>query len=141
MSVITPEVKSHGMKFAKEQLLKHGWTQGKGLGQKENGITQVLRIRLKHDTHGLGHDPAKEFTNYWWNELFNKTAASLVVETRQYGVQTKHLSKKTTHHNHPKPNLLYQKFLKMATLTSGGEKPDKDLESCSDGNNQGPPKM
>ena len=141
MSVITPEVKSHGMKFAKEQLLKHGWTQGKGLGQKENGITQVLRIRLKQDTHGLGHDPAKEFTNYWWNELFNKTAASLVVETRQYGVQTKHLSKKTTHHNHPKPNLLYQKFLKMATLTSGGEKPDKDLESCSDGNNQGPPKM
>ncbi|KAM5294757.1 G patch domain-containing protein 4 isoform 2-T2 [Glossophaga mutica] len=109
MSVITPEVKSHGMKFAEEQLLKHGWTQGKGLGRKENGITQALRIRLKQDTHGVGHDPSKEFTNHWWNELFNKTAANLVVETRQ-----------------------------MATLTSGGEKPDKDLESCSDDNNQGP---
>ncbi|XP_071075839.1 G patch domain-containing protein 4 isoform X2 [Desmodus rotundus] len=109
MSVITPEVKSRGMKFAEEQLLKQGWTQGKGLGRKENGITQALRVRLKQDTYGVGHDPSKEFTNHWWNELFNKTAANLVVETRQ-----------------------------MATLTSGGEKPDKDLESCSDGNNQGP---
>ncbi|XP_045673027.1 G patch domain-containing protein 4 [Phyllostomus hastatus] len=138
MSVITPEVKSRGMKFAEEQLLKHGWTQGKGLGRKENGITQALRVKLKQDTHGVGHDPSKEFTNHWWNELFNKTAANLVVETRQDGVQIKHLSKKTTRHNHPKPNLLYQKFVKMATLTSGGEKPDKDLESCSDDNNQGP---
>ena len=31
----------------------------------------------------VGHDPAKEFTNHWWNDLFNKTAANLVVETRQ----------------------------------------------------------
>nr|KAF6413258.1 G-patch domain containing 4 [Molossus molossus] len=140
---VTPEVKSHGMKFAEEQLLKHGWTPGKGLGRKENGITQALRVTLKQDTHGVGHDPAKDFTNHWWNELFNKTAASLVVETRQDGVQIRRLSKETTRHNHPKPNLLYQKFVKTATLTSGGEKPDKDLESCSDDDNQGsqPPKI
>ncbi|KAF5920162.1 hypothetical protein HPG69_006433 [Diceros bicornis minor] len=106
---VTPEVKCRGMKFAEEQLLKHGWTQGKGLGRKENGITQALRVTLKQDTHGVGHDPAKEFTNHWWNELFNRTAASLVVETKE-----------------------------TATLTSGGEKPEKDLESCSDDDNQGP---
>ncbi|KAL0590636.1 G patch domain-containing protein 4, partial [Plecturocebus cupreus] len=134
---VTPEVKSRGMKFAEEQLLKHGWTQGKGLGRKENGITQALRVTLKQDTHGVGHDPAKEFTNHWWSELFNKTAANLVVETGQDGVQIRSLSKETTRNNHPKPNLLYQKFVKMATLTSGGEKPHKDLESCSD-DNQGP---
>lgn len=135
---VTPEVKSRGMKFAEEQLLKHGWTQGKGLGRKENGITQALRVTLKQDTHGVGHDPAKEFTNHWWNELFNKTAANLVVETGQDEVQIRSLSKETTRYNHPKPNLLYQKFVKMATLTSGGEKPHKDLESCSDDDNQGP---
>lgn len=140
---VTPEVKSRGMKFAEEQLLKHGWTQGKGLGRKENGITQALRVTLKQDTHGVGHDPAKEFTNHWWNELFNKTAANLVVETGQDGVQIRSLSKETTRYNHPKPNLLYQKFVKMATLTSSGEKPHKDLENCSDDDNQGPksPKM
>uniref|UniRef100_A0A9L0KGP1 G patch domain-containing protein 4 n=2 Tax=Equus asinus TaxID=9793 RepID=A0A9L0KGP1_EQUAS len=135
---VTPEVKSRGMKFAEEQLLKHGWTQGKGLGRKENGITQALRVTLKQDNHGVGHDPAKEFTNHWWNELFNRTAASLVVETREDGVQIRRLSKETTHRNHPKPNLLYQKFVKTATLTSGGEKPDKDSESCSDDDNRGP---
>ncbi|XP_010952190.2 G patch domain-containing protein 4 [Camelus bactrianus] len=135
---VTPEVKSRGMKFAEEQLLKHGWTQGKGLGRKENGITQALRVTLKQDTYGVGHDPAKEFTNHWWNELFNKTAASLVVETRQDGVQIRRLSKETTHRNHPKPNMLYQKFVKTATLTSSGEKPDKDLESCSDDDSQVP---
>ncbi|VTJ69267.1 Hypothetical predicted protein, partial [Marmota monax] len=55
----------------------------KGLGRKENGITQAIKVTLKQDTHGVGHDPAKEFTNHWWNELFNKTAANLVVETGQ----------------------------------------------------------
>lgn len=135
---VTTEVKSRGMKFAEEQLLKHGWTQGKGLGRKENGITQALRVTLKQDMHGVGHDPAKEFTNHWWSELFNQTAASLVVETRQDGVQIQRLSKESTPRSQPKPNLLYQKFVKKATLTSGGEKPDKDLESCSDDDNQGP---
>ncbi|XP_027776662.2 G patch domain-containing protein 4 [Marmota flaviventris] len=134
---ITPEVKSRGMKFAEEQLLKHGWTQGKGLGRKENGITQAIKVTLKQDTHGVGHDPAKEFTNHWWNELFNKTAANLVVETGQDGVQIRRLSKETTH-NRPKPNMLYQKFMKTATLTSGGEKPDRNLESSSDDDSQGP---
>lgn len=135
---VTPEVKSRGMKFAEEQLLKHGWTQGKGLGRREDGITQALRVTLKQDTHGVGHDPAKEFTDHWWSELFNKTAAGLVVETGQDGVRLRRLSKETTCRNHPKPNMLYQKFVKTATLTSGGEKPDKDLESHSDDDNQGP---
>ncbi|KAM8791733.1 G patch domain-containing protein 4-like [Rhynchonycteris naso] len=135
---VTLEVKSRGMKFAEEQLLKYGWTQVKGLGWKENGITQAHKRMLKQDTHGVEHDPDKEFTNHWWNELFNKTAASLVVETKKDGVQIRHLSKKTIHHNHHKPNLLSQKFVKMATMTSGEEKPDRNLESCSDDNHQRP---
>ncbi|XP_027946073.1 G patch domain-containing protein 4 [Eumetopias jubatus] len=140
---ITPEVKSRGMKFAEEQLRKHGWTQGKGLGRKENGITQALKVTLKQDTHGVGHDPAREFTDHWWNELFNKAAASLVVEAGQDGVRLRHLSKETTGRNHPKPNMLYQKFVKAATLTSGGEKPDKDWESHSEDDSRGrkPPKI
>lgn len=62
---VTPEVKSRGMKFAEEQLLKHSWTQGKGLGWKENGITQALKVTLKQDTHVVGHALAKEFPNQW----------------------------------------------------------------------------
>ncbi|XP_077620200.1 G patch domain-containing protein 4 [Crocuta crocuta] len=135
---VTPEIKSRGMKFAEEQLLKHGWTQGKGLGRKENGITQALRVTLKQDTHGVGHDPAKEFTDHWWAELFNKTASSLVVETGQDGVRIRRLSKETPRHDGPKPSLLYRKFVKTATLTSSGEQPNEDLERRSGGDSQGP---
>ncbi|ELW64070.1 G patch domain-containing protein 4 [Tupaia chinensis] len=82
---VTMEVKSHGMKFARSS---RSTTDGlKGLGWKENGITQVLGVTLKQDTHGVGHDPTEEFTNHWRNELFNKTAANLVVKTGQDGVQ------------------------------------------------------
>ncbi|XP_040608442.1 G patch domain-containing protein 4 isoform X2 [Mesocricetus auratus] len=109
---VTPEVKSRGMKFAEEQLLKHGWTQGKGLGRRENGITQALKVTLKQDTHGVGHDPAKEFTDHWWSDLFNKTAASLVVDTG-----------------------------KTATLTSGEEKPDRESGSDDDNHEPKPPKI
>lgn len=135
---VTPEVKSRGMKFAEEQLLKHGWTQGKGLGRRENGITQALKVTLKQDNHGVGHDPAKEFTDHWWSDLFNKTAASLVVDSGKDGVQIRRLSKETTQRSHPKPSLLYQKFVKTATLTSGEEKPDRDLGNCSDVDNHEP---
>lgn len=136
------EVKSRGMKFAEEQLLKHGWTQGKGLGRKENGITQALRVTLKQDTHGVGHDPAKEFTDHWWSDLFNRTAASLVVEAKQDGVQIRRVSKETPRQNPPKPNMLYQKFVKMATLTSSGEKPAQDPAHCSeDSPGPEPPKI
>lgn len=140
---VTPGVKSRGMKFAEEQLLKHGWTQGKGLGRRENGITQALKVTLKQDTHGVGHDPAKEFTDHWWSDLFNKTAASLVVDSGKDGVQIRRLSKETAQRSHPKPSLLYQKFVKTATLTSGEEKPDRDLGSCSDVDNHEsrPPKI
>lgn len=137
---VTPKVKSRGMKFAEEQLLKHGWTEGKGLGRNENGITQALKVTLKQDTHGVGHDPAKEFTNHWWSDLFNKTAASLVVDTGKDGVQIRRLSTETTQRNHPKPNLLYQKFVKTATLTSGEEKPDR-ASSSDDSHEPLPPKI
>lgn len=138
---VTPTVKSRGMKFAEEQLLKHGWTQGKGLGRNENGITQALKVTLKQDTHGVGHDPAKEFTNHWWSDLFNKTAASLVVDTGKDGVQIRRLSTETTQRDHPKPNLLYQKFVKTATLTSGEEKPDRASSSDDDSREPMPPKI
>lgn len=38
----------------------------------------------------------------------------------QDGVQIRRLSKGTTHRNHPKPNLLYQKFVKV--LEAAGER-------------------
>uniref|UniRef100_A0A7N4NPF6 G patch domain-containing protein 4 n=1 Tax=Sarcophilus harrisii TaxID=9305 RepID=A0A7N4NPF6_SARHA len=115
---VTSEKKGRGMKFAEEQLLRHGWSQGKGLGKKEDGIAQAIKVKLKQDNAGVGHDPSKEFTDHWWSQLFNKTAASLVVETgkvlgRRYGGREECREKGGMTFAHPSPGsvLLLSLFL------------------------------
>ncbi|XP_072503360.1 G patch domain-containing protein 4 isoform X2 [Notamacropus eugenii] len=132
---VTSGTKSRGMKFAEEQLQKHGWIQGKGLGKKEDGIAQAIKVKLKQDNAGVGHDPSKEFTDHWWSQLFNKTAASLVVETGKDGVKMKTQAKDTSKQKRSrcsKSSLLYGHFIKSATLTSGGEKAEKQSEQSSE---------
>uniref|UniRef100_G3UFZ4 G patch domain-containing protein 4 n=1 Tax=Loxodonta africana TaxID=9785 RepID=G3UFZ4_LOXAF len=131
---VTPEVKSRGMKFAEEQLLKHGWTQGKGLGRKENGITQAIRVTLKQDTHGVrlggrvtgtGGWPAGGHLYYW---------GDLMTQSPPLRVRVQPLPRFRAA---PSPSSCLRPA-QTATLTSSGEKPDKDLENYSDDDNQGP---
>ncbi|XP_043858922.1 G patch domain-containing protein 4 [Dromiciops gliroides] len=132
---VTSGTKGRGMQFAEEQLHKHGWIQGKGLGKKEDGIVQAIKVKLKQDNAGVGHDPSKEFTDHWWSQLFNKTAASLVVETGKDGVKMKTQAKDTSKQKRTgssKSSLLYGHFIKSATLTSGGEKAEKQSEQNSE---------
>uniref|UniRef100_A0A6I8P2E2 G patch domain-containing protein 4 n=1 Tax=Ornithorhynchus anatinus TaxID=9258 RepID=A0A6I8P2E2_ORNAN len=74
---------SRGLNFAEQQLQRHGWTPGKGLGRREDGIAKAIKVKMKQDNAGVGHDPAEQFTNHWWSHLFNRTAAKIVVETGQ----------------------------------------------------------
>ncbi|XP_007482140.1 G patch domain-containing protein 4 [Monodelphis domestica] len=140
----TSGTKSRGMKFAEEQLQRHGWSQGKGLGKKEDGIAQAIKVKLKQDNAGVGHDPSKEFTNHWWSQLFNKTAASLVVETGKDGVKMKTQAKDTSKQKRSsgsKSSLLYGHFIKSATLTSGGEQAEKLSEQSSEDETPPPAKI
>ena len=52
---------------------------GSGLGKTNQGISEAIRPHLKFDTTGMGHDPAKEFTNNWWDDAFNKAAGNIQV--------------------------------------------------------------
>jgi len=52
---------------------------GSGLGKTNQGIAEAIRPHLKFDTTGMGHDPAKEFTNHWWDDAFNKAAGNIQV--------------------------------------------------------------
>ncbi|CAG4949856.1 unnamed protein product [Parnassius apollo] len=70
------------MDFARKQLEKYGWTAGKGLGKYENGISEALKPKLKRSVTGVGHDPASDFTEHWWNDLYNKAAGNLEVEEK-----------------------------------------------------------
>ncbi|XP_034954275.2 G patch domain-containing protein 4 [Zootoca vivipara] len=130
MNDTAQENKSKGLKFAEKQLKKHGWKKGKGLGKRENGISEAIKVKVKCDSAGVGHNPAEQFTFHWWDHLFNSSAANIAVETGQDGVKVKKVSEqdgvitnKKPRKAHGEKNLVYGRFVKAATLTSGGEEP------------------
>ncbi|XP_026544793.1 G patch domain-containing protein 4 [Notechis scutatus] len=120
---------SKGLEFAKKQLKKHGWKKGKGLGKQENGIAEALKVKMKCNTAGVGHDSAEEFTYHWWDHLFNSSAANITVEAEQDGVQVRKISEREGPVPRTKPcrvqegDMLYGRFVKAATLISGTEEP------------------
>ena len=65
--------------FAKKQMSRYGWTEGKGLGKDEHGMRHAIKVSVKNNNHGLGLDPHDEF--HWWDHVFNKVASSIKVET------------------------------------------------------------
>ncbi|KAK9506535.1 hypothetical protein O3M35_008455 [Rhynocoris fuscipes] len=47
-------------KFGQKMLEKMGWTPGKGLGVNEQGMVDILRVKIKNDFKGLGCDKKVE---------------------------------------------------------------------------------
>ncbi|MBN3294995.1 GPTC4 protein, partial [Amia calva] len=134
------EGKSRGLRFAEQQMLRHGWEQGKGLGKREDGISEAIKVKVKCDKAGVGHNQADEFTFHWWDHVFNEASASLAVEAGEDGVQ---MQKVTTKAEGPVSNKrprkadlakakLYGRFIKSATLLSGGEQPEEKTHSSAD---------
>ncbi|NXY26098.1 GPTC4 protein, partial [Atrichornis clamosus] len=101
---------------------------GQGLGRREDGIAEAIRVKMKCDTAGVGHDAAEAFTFHWWDHVFNKAAANIAVEAGQDGISVKALSEQEVSISNKKPrkasksgSLLYGHFVKSATLTACGE--------------------
>lgn len=128
------EGKSRGLTFAEKQLLCHGWEHGKGLGRAENGISEAIKVKVKSDKAGVGHNEGDQFTFHWWDHVFNKASSSLQVETDQNGVQLKKnldtdetggmVSNKKPLKASLAKDKLYGCFVKSATLLSGQEHPE-----------------
>ncbi|KAK4316997.1 hypothetical protein Pmani_011898 [Petrolisthes manimaculis] len=72
-----------GMDFARRMMEKCGWSEGKGLGRDEGGITEAIRPKLKFDTAGLNYNKADEFNFHWWDHVFNKAAHNITVHKNQ----------------------------------------------------------
>ncbi|XP_054148712.1 G patch domain-containing protein 4 [Melozone crissalis] len=122
------EPPGRGMLFAETQLRRHGWRRGQGLGRREDGIAEAIRVKVKCDTAGVGHDAAEPFTFHWWDHVFNKAAANIAVQAGQDGISVKALSEQGGSISNKKPrkagssgSLLYGRFVKSATLTACGE--------------------
>ncbi|XP_025902444.1 G patch domain-containing protein 4 [Nothoprocta perdicaria] len=123
-----PAPQGRGMRFAERQLLRHGWQRGRGLGKREDGIAEAIRVRVKCDTAGLGHDAAEPFSFHWWDHVFNASAANIAVEAAQGDVSVRRLQERDAGLSTRRPRragagagLLYGRFVKVATLTARGE--------------------
>ncbi|XP_053906741.1 G patch domain-containing protein 4 isoform X2 [Cuculus canorus] len=126
------EPPGRGMRFAERQLERHGWRPGQGLGKREDGIAEAIRVKMKCDTAGVGHDVAEPFSFHWWDHVFNKAAANIAVEAGQDGVSVKALSEQGVRISNKKPRkadgaatMLYGRFVKSAMLTARGEESTK----------------
>ncbi len=56
---------------------------GDGLGRDKHGITKPLKANYKFDNAGLGHNPADDLNNHWWENVYNKAATNLNVQTNE----------------------------------------------------------
>ncbi|RMX60062.1 hypothetical protein pdam_00004517 [Pocillopora damicornis] len=104
--------------FARKQLEKHGWAEGKGLGKEESGISKAIKVNIKTDTAGVGYDAGDQFSFHWWDHVFNKTAKSIVdgVEVVKSGKESCVISSKRPSKNSNK-SLLYGRFVKASSQT------------------------
>jgi len=121
--------------FAKAQLLKYGWTEGKGLGKNENGIVDPLKPKLKFDTTGVGHDDKE---HKWWESVYDKASGNIDIDTSAKNVSvrvrdedaveisTRKLDLRKLKKKH---NLEYGSFLKTCTLDGGKVVPEENLAS------------
>ncbi|XP_078328307.1 G patch domain-containing protein 4-like isoform X2 [Crassostrea virginica] len=113
-------------KFAQKQLKKFGWTEGSGLGKNETGMKEAIKVKIKHDSHGVGHNRGDEFSFHWWDHVFNKAASSISVQTTQEGVSVttdKQLGGVSTKKawTYDNKSMLYGQFVKGATLDNNEE--------------------
>ncbi|XP_066466432.1 G patch domain-containing protein 4 [Tiliqua scincoides] len=117
------------MRFAERELRRRGWRAGKGLGKREDGIAEALKVKVKCDTAGVGHSSAEELTFHWWDHVYNSVATNINVEAGQDGAKVTKISKQSRAITNKKPrkahekNMLYGRFVKAATLTAGTEEP------------------
>lgn len=125
-------------RFAQKELKKFGWKEGSGLGKNENGMKEAIKVKIKNDSHGVGHNRGDEFTFHWWDHVFNKAASSIVVESTQEGVSVKaakesvgvSTKKARTYDNKA---MLYGQFVKGATLDNNQEvKSEGEKEDASE---------
>uniref|UniRef100_A0A8C5U210 G patch domain-containing protein 4 n=1 Tax=Malurus cyaneus samueli TaxID=2593467 RepID=A0A8C5U210_9PASS len=82
-----------------------------GLGRREDGIAEAIRVKVKCDTAGVGHDAAEPFTFHWWDHVFNKAAANIAVEAGQQGGG---ISNKKPRKAGKSGSLLYGRFVKVS---------------------------
>lgn len=121
------------LSFAEKILQKHGWCQGQGLGKYSQGISDPIKPNLKFDKTGVGHDPAKEFTDTWWSDAYKQAADNVVIGQDQDGDINVSLKKEKKDKKSLKRSLAnsqYTSFVQSSTLDGGKmiDNPEKEKD-------------
>ncbi|XP_067840561.1 PIN2/TERF1-interacting telomerase inhibitor 1 [Heptranchias perlo] len=108
-------------KFGQKMLEKMGWSKGKGLGAREQGSTENIKVQMKNNTVGLG--AAKNHEDNWiahqdeFNQLLSKlnnchgqNVSPVAEDKATFSLEEKSKSSKKRVH--------YQKFTKGKDLSS-----------------------
>uniref|UniRef100_A0A1B6G7T1 G patch domain-containing protein 4 n=1 Tax=Cuerna arida TaxID=1464854 RepID=A0A1B6G7T1_9HEMI len=99
------------MEFSKRYLLKYGWTEGEGLGKTESGIKSAIKPKLKFDKAGVGYNHSIEFTDRWWENIYNTALSTTTiqdVEENKIAVEVHHKKKKKRKKNPEGSENLYE---------------------------------
>ncbi|XP_012536063.1 uncharacterized protein LOC105836528 [Monomorium pharaonis] len=108
--------------FAKEQLLKYGWTEGKGLGKNENGITEPVKLATTQNKEGIGYD---EYETPWWEKVYNDASKNIKIESIGDQVTLTAANNTNAGQTHGsfdplKKSIIYQKaFMSVGSLSFG----------------------
>ncbi|TGZ53298.1 uncharacterized protein [Temnothorax longispinosus] len=60
---------------AREMMMKCGWTEGKGLGKDECGITEPVKLATTQNKAGIGYSE----NNPWWEKMFDDAIKNVKV--------------------------------------------------------------
>ncbi|CAF0720939.1 unnamed protein product [Brachionus calyciflorus] len=104
-------------KFAENQLKKFGWKEGDGIGKNNQGMSAPIKVSLKFNTTGVGFNLAEQFTNNWWENLYNTTAKGIEGAEQRIGQKTE--TKPNNALN--RKSFFYSRFQKESTLVDGQE--------------------
>ena len=78
--------KNDKSRFGYKFLSKFGWSEEKGLGKNETGITSAVKIKRREDELGLGMEKMTDGAgNKGWNETTNGFNAVLESLKSEYG--------------------------------------------------------
>uniref|UniRef100_K3WD65 G-patch domain-containing protein n=1 Tax=Globisporangium ultimum (strain ATCC 200006 / CBS 805.95 / DAOM BR144) TaxID=431595 RepID=K3WD65_GLOUD len=67
--------------FARRQMEKMGWKEGKGLGKEEQGVVTHVRVKKREESMGIGVEKlnVEEQKNQWWYNAYDKIADKIKI--------------------------------------------------------------
>ena len=122
--------------FAKSHMTKYGWTAGKGLGAREDGRSEPIKVKIKADLNGVGYNASKQFTNFWWEDAFRSASANIKIEKADDGIKIvskENRKRRVTKKKDKKPlHIIYKNFVQSGVLADGKVCGEEELSSSDD---------